>query len=268
MKYVVNNLTIEYEALGQRQWGKDITLLQNDKDITECTNWSESGFTIEKLFDNSLFATFQKNTNDLLIELWKKASLLVSPSISLSQYHKIIFKQEQHLAAVENTKLIDVEHFPIAIKFLEERVSDICKKNLIVKNPFDGLSVFHFRVIRPHQTDNNPLHRDVWLDDYKSCINLYIPIAGSNEKSSLIIIPGSHHWPEANIERTISGAEINGVKFNVPAVTAIKGNAEYLRPNPQQNEILVFSPYLIHGGSLNLNDDSTRISIEVRLWEK
>jgi hypothetical protein len=268
MKYTVNNVTLEYEAIGQRQWGEPATLLKNDKDITEGTHWAKSGFTIEKLFSESLFTTFQHNTYNLLIEQWKKASLHVPSGLSLSQYHKIAISKEQHLAAVEKTKLIDVNQFPVAIKLLEERISDICKKNLIVKNPFDGLTVFHFRVIRPYQTDNNPLHRDVWLDDYKSCINLYIPIASSNEKSSLVIIPESHQWPESRIERTKAGAEINGVKFNVPAVTAIKGHVEYLRPDPQQNEVLVFSPYLIHGGSLNLNDDSTRISIEVRLWEK
>jgi hypothetical protein len=268
MKYTVNNVTLEYESIGQRQWGEPVTLLNNDKDISEGTHWSEIGFTIEKLFDEPLFTTFKNSTHDLLIELWKKASLNVTSSFSLSQYHKIAFTREQHLAAVENTKLIDVKHFPVHIKLLEERISDICKKKLIVKNPFDGLSAFHFRVIRPQQPDNNPLHRDVWLDDYKNCLNLYIPITGSNEKSSLVIIPGSHHWPESRIERTKAGAEINGVRFNVPAVTAIKGHVEYLRPNPQQNEVLVFSPYLIHGGSLNLNHDSTRISIEVRLWEK
>jgi len=268
MKYTVNNLAIEYEAIGQRQWGEDVTLLKNDKDITRGTQWSETGFTIERLFNESLFSTFHHNTYDLLIELWKKASLNVTPSFSLSQYHTIAPTKEQHLAAVEKTKLIDVKDFPVSIKVLEERISDICKKNLVVKNPFDGLKVFHFRVIRPHQTDNNPLHRDVWLEDYKNCINLYIPIAGSNEKSSLVIIPGSHQWPESRVERPKAGAEINGVKFNVPAVTKIKRPVEYVRPDPKQNEVLVFSPYLIHGGALNLNDDSTRISIEVRLWEK
>jgi ectoine hydroxylase-related dioxygenase (phytanoyl-CoA dioxygenase family) len=43
---------------------------------------------------------------------------------------------------------------------------------------------------------------------------------------------------------------------------------EFIRPDPKIGEVLVFSPYLIHGGSVNLNDDTTRISIEVRLWRK
>jgi len=34
------------------------------------------------------------------------------------------------------------------------------------------------------------------------------------------------------------------------------------------NQVLVFSPYLIHGGAVNLNSNETRISIEIRLWKK
>jgi ectoine hydroxylase-related dioxygenase (phytanoyl-CoA dioxygenase family) len=108
----------------------------------------------------------------------------------------------------------------------------------------------------------------VWLEDYKDCINLYIPVAGSNHNSSLIIIPESHRWPESKIERTISGAVVNEVKYNVPAVTKIEGTSSCLRPDPKENEVMVFSPYLIHGGAVNSNTDSTRISIETRLWKK
>jgi ectoine hydroxylase-related dioxygenase (phytanoyl-CoA dioxygenase family) len=172
------------------------------------------------------------------------------------------------LAAVEKTKLLAVEKFPIPIQLVEKRISEICQMPLIAKNPFDNQSIFHFRVIRPNSTDNNPLHRDVWLEDYANCINLYIPIAGSDSNSSLVIIPKSHHWSESKIERTEQGAIIDGVKYNVPAVTAIHSNYEIVRPDPKENEVLIFSPYLIHGGSVNLNTDRTRISIELRLWKK
>jgi hypothetical protein len=75
-------------------------------------------------------------------------------------------------------------------------MSELLNQELIVCNPYDDQRVFHFRVIRPLSGDNNPLHRDVWLEDYKDCINLYIPIAGSNALSSLIIAPQSHRWSE------------------------------------------------------------------------
>jgi ectoine hydroxylase-related dioxygenase (phytanoyl-CoA dioxygenase family) len=139
-------------------------------------------------------------------------------------------------------------------------------QHLRAHNPFDKEEIFHFRIIRPNSGDNNPLHRDVWLEDYKDCINLYIPVAGSNAHSSLIIADGSHLWPDSKVEKTIRGAVINGQRFNVPAVTDIIEPFELVRPDPKAGEVLIFSPYLIHGGAANLNKNTTRISIELRLW--
>ena len=267
MEYRVNGTTLRYKAAGETRAGEDRVLLQDDVDLTDRTQWARPGYTVEKLFNDEKYFIFKRNVTQLLCACWQKANLYIPSEYRLDQYHLFASGNEQHLAAVEATKLIDVEYFPLYIRTLEDRISEICNRRLMVKNPFDGQTVFHFRVIRPGQKDNNPLHRDVWLDDYKSCINLYIPIVGSNEKSSLIIIPGSHHWPESRVERTVGGAEINGVKFNVPAVTKISGETQFVRPDPKENEVLVFSPYLIHGGSSNLNEDITRISMEIRLWE-
>ena len=69
------------------------------------------------------------------------------------------------------------------------------------------------------------------------------------------------------MERTLAGSNINGQKFNVPAVTAVRGEYTVARPDPGPNEVLIFSPYLIHGGAVNLNTNITRISIEMRLWK-
>ena len=37
-----------------------------------------------------------------------------------------------------------------------------------------------------------------------------------------------------------------------------------IRPNPTENQLMLFSPYLIHGCANNDNLDTTRISLEVR----
>jgi hypothetical protein len=268
MDYKVNKTIFHYDVAGPRQYGDNIVLLNQAIDLTAKTHWRESGYTIEKLFDDALYKNFQQATCNLLIALWREAFLPIPDNFQLDQYHTLANTKEKHLAAVDQTKLIDVKNFPIAINVLEDRISSICHKKLIVKNPYDRQTVFHFRVIRPQTQDNNPLHRDVWLEDYKDCINLYIPVTGSNENSALVIISGSHHWPESKVERTVAGGLINGVKYNVPAVTNINGHPEYVRPDPQHNEVLIFSPYLIHGGAVNLNPDRTRISIEIRLWKK
>lgn len=268
MEYRVNDTTIRYDALGEKQWGREEVLLNDAIDLSKDTSWHARGFTIEKLFEPALQASFHDNTCRLLYRLWRDAGLIVPESFPLDQYHTLTDDLTAHLAAVEKTKLLPVSDFPVPVEILEDRISAICNIPLKVKNPFDGQSVFHFRVIRPNSRDNNPLHRDVWLEDYDDCINLYIPVTGSNERSSLILLPGSHRWPESRVERTVAGAEINGLRFNVPAVTDIRGPYDVVRPDPSADEVLVFSPYLIHGGAVNLNGSQTRISLEVRLWKR
>jgi len=268
MKYVVNNQALSYEAHGENIRGKNVTLLKNAVDLTAQTAWAKTGFSIEKLFLPTTYQAFANATHTLLLDLWRSAGLNVPDNFLLDQYHTLTSRPEAHLAAIDKTRLLFTDDFPLGITALENRISEICQVPLITKNPYDGQSIFHFRIIRPNSTDNNPLHRDVWLEDFDNCINLYIPIAGSNEHSSLIILPGSHHWPESRFERTKAGAVINAVKFNVPAVISIDGEYSVMRPDPAENEVLIFSPYLIHGGSVNLNTDKTRISIEIRLWRK
>lgn len=268
MEYRVNNTTLRYETTGSRHWGDERTLLDDATDLTVGTQWHQPGFVIADLFDKKTYSVFSKRTKTLLTNCWRNAGLSLSEDFQMDQYHTLIDDYGTHLAAVEKTRLLQVTDFPLPVQQIEDRISEICKVPLKAKNPYDGQSVFHFRVIRPMQKDNNPLHRDVWLEDYDDCINLYIPVAGSNELSSLIIVPGSHCWPESRVERTDTGAEVGGIKFNVPAVTALKGDYTVVRPNPLENQVLVFSPYLVHGGSVNLNTDKTRVSIEMRLWKK
>jgi hypothetical protein len=268
MQYHVNNKLIEYHAGGSKVFGDDHVLLHAADDLTQNAEWHAMGFAIQPLFDKLAFESFQNTTEELIRSLWRKSGLNVPVDFPLEHYHRLADTKEKHLAAVEFTKLLSVTEFPSGIEKIQKRISMICGIPLEAHNPFDDQKIFHFRVVRPKQGDNNPLHRDVWLEDYSDCINLYIPICGSNELSSLIISPGSHLWSESRVERTERGALINGIKFNVPAVTSINGSFDVVRPNPSQNEVLVFSPYLIHGGAANLNEDVTRISIELRLWRK
>ncbi|TFG88173.1 MAG: hypothetical protein E4H16_05500, partial [Candidatus Atribacteria bacterium] len=166
MEYTVNGIKLKYEAQGERRCGEEIILLDQAKDITAPNAWHPAGYTIEALFDDSTYKSFFERTQSLLIQSWKEAGLSVETDFILDQYHTLAKDSTTHLAAVEKTKLLPIECFPVSVGLLEERVSEICKVPLVAKNPFDGLSIFHFRVIRPNQSDHNPLHRDVWLEDY------------------------------------------------------------------------------------------------------
>ena len=58
----------------------------------------------------------------------------------------------------------------------------------------------------------------------------------------------------------------NGTQYRVPALVDSAQPLHLLRPNPNPNEVLLFSPYLLHGGAVNLNTNQTRISLEMRFW--
>ena len=267
MDYFLNHKRISYQTAGDETEGPDTVLLHNDIDLTYGRQWAGAGYVVEQLYDNEAYQVFRHETATLLRALWKDAGLILNEAQPLDQYHRVAANQQEHLSAVEKTKWVAASLFPGGISRIEQRVTQICGTKVIARNPYDDQSAFHFRVVRPQAHDNNPLHRDVWLPDYANCINLYIPIAGSNADSSLSLIPGSHHWPENKVTRTTAGALVDGVQYNVPAVTAIKETYEVVRPDPKENEVLVFSPYLVHGGAANLTADQTRISIELRLWK-
>ena len=55
-----------------------------------------------------------------------------------------------------------------------------------------------------------------------------------------------------------------GKKYSVDAVVASKRPLSMICPNPGIDEMLLFSPYIIHGCSSNGNTDQTRMSLEIR----
>lgn len=115
-----------------------------------------------------------------------------------------------------------------------------------------------FRICRPtsiYNNDFNPCHRDIYLDFYRNIVNIYLPITGSNELSSLNIHPGSHKWNENETCITNGGAyfKSKNKKYSVDAIIASKQPLQMIRPNPSENQILIFSPYLMHGCANNDN---------------
>ena len=114
--------------------------------------------------------------------------------------------------------------------------------------------------------DNNPPHRDIYISRLRDALNLYFPVCGSTKKSSLGIIPQSHRWMESDISK-INSPIINGYKYNVDFIANKEKIIRHMSNN--DDEFLLFSPYIIHGGAPNFNDKShTRISLEIRFWRK
>ena len=121
------------------------------------------------------------------------------------------------------------------------------------------------RINRPNSLDINPPHKDGYLSYWKDIINIWIPISGCNEKTSLPVVPGSHLWPENQLYKTKNkGAKINGFKYHVPCILkSSEGKIKMIRPNPKQGDAIFFTPFLIHGAAFN-SSEYTRVGMELR----
>lgn len=263
--------TIIMEVEGETLYGADEILLLQDDDLTKESMWHNDGYTVQDFLNPEEFNTLHAGITDLVKGFVEKEVGKTLPTFTLQNYHTFCSDNEVHLNVVRNfQKCLPIENFPVDFGMLDERISEICGIPVTSNHPTqEAARQFCIRIVRPQRTtDNNPPHRDVWLNRLRNAVNIYLPLAGSNNKSSLPIIPKSHLWKESEIERTISGSKVNNVVFTVPCVVGSVHGLKMIRPQAGRNEVMVFSPYLIHGGGCNLNTDATRVSVEIRFWRE
>jgi len=267
----IDDQVIEIKVEGDTFFGTEEVLLSNDDDLTENCSWHNEGYIVKKLLTTDLYCKIFDGVTKIIQSFIENETGITLRGFSLEKYHEFCEDNALHLKVIEQIqKYMPLENFPIDYKLLDKEISEVCGKVVTCNHPTKEVSRrFYIRIVRPQKsTDNNPPHRDVWLDRLRDAVNIYLPLAGSNSKSSLPLIPGSHLWKESDIERTISGAKVNNVAFTVPCVVGSKYGLKMIRPEVPKNEVMVFSPYLIHGGGCNLNEDTTRVSIEIRFWRK
>jgi|TARA_B100000287_G_scaffold377129_1_gene378744 hypothetical protein len=216
----------------------------------------EKGYIVEKFLREF---EYEDLVSDLEIFVKKQCKSLNIEIDDLTEYHKYV-NDDTHYAIIK--KIYDNSFFDeinFNIKIIENRISQILNRKLVIKDDYyQDTKRINIRAIRPNKNDISPIHRDTWLDKLKeSGINLYIPLWGSNEDSSLAVAVGSHKW--VNL---IKGKD---EKFTVPKLKS-PYDIPLVRPNPKPNEVLIFYPKLLHSG-LNNTSNETRFSLEVRLYE-
>ncbi len=269
MKYKINDKDFQIEVNGERSFGEDETLFLKDDNLIAHTPWQKAGFTLIPLLNPGDFDILHNGLRQYLSALITRFEPNLPANFIIEKYHQLIGdNQRLHIAIINETKQVDYRHLPIPVQTIIEQVEAEVKIPLTVLNPNTQEYHFSYRIVRPGKSDFNALHRDGWHPELKNCLNLYLPVAGSNELSSLCLIPGSHYWPEKTVERTLTGAIMNGSQYTVPGLTATSNELNLVRPNPVKNQALLFTPYLIHGGAANLNRDITRVSVEIRFWRR
>lgn len=267
--YQIEDEVISLNLEGDTITGNAEVLLHNDVNLLRNTPWNEKGYTIEPFVSDEDFKKIQVGMTKRIAGIIEELGGKVDDKFTLETYHLYV-DDESHLKVA---KAIGsgwpVSEFPIDFRIINDRLSEILGIRVSTELKGTHWNNFFFRVVRPGEfKDNNPPHRDVWVDRLRNAVNIYAPLGASTMKSSLPILPGSHLLMESEILRTADGAFLNGTKYTVPCVISVKGEMpKLIRPNPKENEIMVFSPYMVHGGGYNLNEDQTRTSLEVRFWK-
>jgi len=241
-------------------------------------------FTNERMLkEGYLVHRFPKNwavrINDSITEYVKERlrDNGVEPyNFTLDKYHNYV-DDYTHRGVVDSfrggffgTGGIHLNKLGIPYKELDEWVNGtIGSKGLSCHYKRYGISIKHFwiRIVRPNVNDNNPPHKDIHVGRNRDSINIYLPLAGSNENSSLPVIPRSHLENESEYIISASPCYVNNRKFVVPAVVHREQGLNMVTPNPGLNQIMFFTPHLIHGGGVNINKNLTRVSLEMRFFK-
>lgn len=269
--------SIELTIVGSTSFGGPEVLLDDDDDLVAGAAWSADGYTVAELLSPAEFGELTDRFEELLAGIVGDIAGAVPAGYSMSAHHRFV-DDEQHAAVAAAIR----DGFPTQrLGGLAERVTEgvsrVCGVEVVpvCPGPFepggapDEPSRFFLRVVRPGSpTDHNPPHRDVWIPRLRNAVNLYLPLCGSSAATSLPLVPGSHHWEEAAIERTDGGARLGGLTYSVPTVVSSARPLSFVRPDPAPGWGTVFSPYLIHGGARNASADTTRVSLEMRFWRQ
>ena len=266
-KLLIDKENYEFEVDGDFFWGEHEVLFKEKNSIISNMDWKDSGYSIVNAFSNEEFerlkASIVQNIFNAISQFKKELKL---ENFSLEKYHEIVNNDDLHNKVINITRNLENSDFDFDIELLVKRFSKILGYPLTSWVEELKKSHVQIRISRPDSLDINPPHRDGYLSYWEDIINVWIPIEGCNENSSLPVMPKSHLIPENKILRTNSkGANINGNVYYVPCILQTnQGDIEMIRPNPSQGEALIFSPFLIHGAAVNNNKDVTRVSLELR----
>lgn len=279
LNYKINNHAKQFDVKASFfKRGKD-EILFNSR-LFSNNEFLDNGYIIRKfptewksaISDN--ITTYIKNK---LINLGLSTSSEIT-SFSLEKYHTFV-NQARHQQVVNSFRggmfgfggipleVLGVSHTDLD-DYINSSVQTTERLSCQIKKFGMTHGKFWIRIVRPKLNDNNPPHKDSHLKRLRKCVNIYLPLAGSNEYSSLPLIPQSHNEKESNYIISSSPSFVNGKRNTVPCIVHRDKGLDMICPNPSPNDIMIFTPHLIHGGGVNSNEDLTRVSLEMRFFQQ
>jgi hypothetical protein len=184
----------------------------------------------------------------------------------LEKYHEWVASEADHLKIIQASCDLRFSQLGLDPKEFTRYFADLVGLNLSPTIPILDKDVVQLRINRPGSTDYNPPHRDGSLPHLAPTFNVWIPVVGVDETTSLPILPGSHAIAEADCWQTQpGGAMMGGNPYRVPAIGRLRnGPLEMVRAPVRFGQALIFTPYLIHGLAFNKSDTKTRMALEMR----
>ncbi|WP_228852272.1 phytanoyl-CoA dioxygenase family protein [Aegicerativicinus sediminis] len=267
-KIFIDGEEFSFEVEGKFFIGDDEILYSTTDCLINHLPWSGLGYDNIEILDKVEFGDLKEEINRLLIDIIGKAIPETDlTSFSLEEYHRFVSTDHHHQKVIERTRNLEISDFNFNINDLCDKIGEHLHLKLSSFIPELNKTHVQLRISRPNSLDINPPHRDGYLSYWRDILNLWVPIAGCNKLSSLPVLPGSHLLSEKYIVRTSAkSAKINGNTYYVPCILkTTDGPFKLYRPNPLYGEALIFTPFLIHGAAVNLNPNTTRISLELRL---
>lgn len=257
------------------KYGKNEVISNCTTDITFDQPWYRKGSTVLSILDDLEFSVLKQGITDCIKEIVKEKLQINTTDLTLENYHKYVLSDEDHYKVITKTRDLYLNDFSIKVNELFEKFQTFLGFNITDIDPKTKKSIYIIiRINRPKSGDYNPPHKDVYHfidreDSYiPNFVNIWIPICGVNEKSSLPVVNSSHLLPENKILRTIEGGVLGKNVYHVRMIKEWDNSNELTRAKVNYGEALFFSPHLIHGIAVNEQEDVTRVSLEFRLFKK
>lgn len=266
---IIDEKNFSFDVEGDFRWGDNQLLFDMNNNIISGTKWVNDGFTVIDLFSSEEFYKLKDNISKTIYQIGKDCNIDFPEKFDIENYHKYIKNKEDHLKIIDQTRELRDHDFDFDLSKIAKIVSEIIGVDLTSYNSLLKRTHVQMRINRPFSTDYNPPHKDAYLPYFEDVLNIWIPICGCNENSSLPLMPKSHLMNESSLLKSdCKSAKINNMTYNVPCILKVKGDFKLIRPNPPLGKAIIFSPYLIHGAASNNNEDTTRIALELRLSRK
>lgn len=254
-------------------FGKEEILSTPESDIAFNQSWYNQGFQTFKFLDDTEFGDLVNGLNSSIKKIIESELGATVENFDLSKYHHVVKTDEDHFKVVSKTRDLFPDDFNFPILSILDKFEQFLGFKLVDINPKDGAKVHIIvRINRPFSTDFNPPHKDIYeavdIGGYiPQFINLWIPICGVTEKSSLPLANSSHLLPESDIFRTFDGGVVEGKKYRVRVIKEWGGSNKLSRAKVDYGEVLFFTSHLVHGLAINEEPDTTRVALEFRLFK-